>query len=110
LADVCVFPSISEPFGIVSLEAMSMEKPVVVGASGISGLKEQVIPDGENKTGIHVDGRNPDDIAWGIKEVLRNEEEARRWGKNGRKRVLENFTLDMVAKNTIKIYEEFLKK
>jgi len=44
LADVCVFPSISEPFGIVSLEAMSMKKPVVVGASGINGLKEQIIP------------------------------------------------------------------
>jgi len=33
-ADVCVFPSIYEPFGIVSLEAMSMAKPLVVGAKG----------------------------------------------------------------------------
>ncbi|MER3405323.1 MAG: glycosyltransferase family 1 protein, partial [Chloroflexota bacterium] len=32
LADICVFPSVYEPFGIVSLEAMAMERPVVVGA------------------------------------------------------------------------------
>ncbi|MEM5825896.1 MAG: glycosyltransferase family 4 protein [Candidatus Aenigmatarchaeota archaeon] len=109
LADVCVFPSLSEPFGIVSLEAMAMEKPVVVGASGISGLKEQVIPSGDNRTGVHVDGRNPSDIAWGIKEVLRNPKEAEKWGKNGRKRVVENFTWDIVAKRTLEVYESVLR-
>lgn len=109
LADVCVFPSLSEPFGIVCLEAMSMEKPVVVGASGISGLKEQVIPSGEERTGVHVDGRNPNDIAWGIKEVLVNCEEAKRWGENGRKRVIKNFTWDIVAKKTIEIYESIIR-
>ena len=109
LADVCVFPSLSEPFGIVSLEAMSMGKPVIVGASGISGLKEQVIPSGPNRTGIHIDGRNPQDIAWGIKEVLKNFEEAKKWGKNGRKRVLENFTWEIAAKKTLSIYKELIK-
>ena len=42
-SDVCIFPSTYEPFGIVSLEAMAMEKPVVVGARGVVGFKEQVI-------------------------------------------------------------------
>ncbi len=45
-SDLCVFPSIYEPFGIVSLEAMSMEKPVVVGAKGVVGFREQVVPAG----------------------------------------------------------------
>jgi len=109
LADVCVFPSISEPFGIVSLEAMAMKKPVVVGASGISGLKEQVIPFGEGRTGVHVDGRKPEDIGWGIKEILKNPDEAKKWGENGRKRVLKEFTWDRTAKKTLKIYEELTK-
>jgi len=109
LADLCVFPSLTEPFGIVASEAMAMEKPVIVGASNISGFKEQVIPSGEERTGIHIDGNNPKDIAWGIKEVLRNLDEAKKWGKNGRKRVLENFTWDIAAKKTLSIYKELLK-
>jgi glycosyltransferase involved in cell wall biosynthesis len=108
LADVCVFPSISEPFGIVSLEAMSMERPVVVGARGISGLREQVIPSGEDRCGVHVNGEDPHDIAWGIRVVLENYEEAKKWGKNGRKRVIENFTIERTAKETLKIYESLI--
>jgi len=108
MADVCVFPSISEPFGIVSLEAMSIERPVVVGARGVSGLREQVIPNGENRCGVHINGEDPNDIAWGIKVVLENFEEAKKWGKNGRKRVLENFTIEKTAKETLKIYESLI--
>jgi len=108
MADVCVFPSVSEPFGIVSLEAMSMERPVVVGARGVSGLREQVIPNGENRCGVHINGEDPNDIAWGIKVVLENFEEAKKWGKNGRKRVLENFTIEKTAKETLKIYESLI--
>lgn len=109
LADLCVFPSISEPFGIVSLEAMSMEKPVIVGAKGVSGLKEQVIASGQNRTGVHVNGEEPGDIAWGIKVVLENLEEAKKWGKNGREHVVKNFSLDLTAQRTLSIYEEILK-
>jgi len=108
MADVCVFPSVSEPFGIVSLEAMSMERPVVVGARGVSGLREQVIPNGENRCGVHINGEDPNDIAWGIKVVLESFEEAKKWGKNGRKRVLENFTIEKTAKETLKIYESLI--
>lgn len=109
LADVCVFPSINEPFGIVASEAMAMEKPVVVGASGVSGFKEQVVPAGEDRTGVHVDGNRPEDIAWGIKEVLRNPEEAEKWGKNGRRLVLQKFTFDIAATKTLSIYESLTK-
>jgi len=108
MADVCVFPSVSEPFGIVSLEAMSMERPVVVGARGVSGLREQVIPNGENRCGVHINGEDPNDIAWGIKVVLENFEEAKKWGKNGRRRVIDNFTIEKTAKETLKIYESLI--
>ena len=55
-ADVCVFPSVYEPFGIVSLEAMSMSKPVVVGGRGTVGFREQVVPSGPDQNGVHVNG------------------------------------------------------
>ena len=108
LSDVCVFPSINEPFGLSTLEAMSMERPVVVGARGVSGLREQVIPNGENRCGVHINGEDPNDIAWGIKVVLENFEEAKKWGKNGRRRVIENFTIEKTAKETLKIYESLI--
>jgi len=107
-SDMCVFPSLYEPFGIVSLEAMAMEKPVVVGARGVVGFREQVINSGTDQNGVHVNGEDASDIAWGIKEVLRNPDKARNWGENGRKRVLEFFTWRKVADETLKIYESLL--
>ena len=108
-ADVCVFPSVYEPFGIVSLEAMSMAKPVVVGANGTSGMREQVIPDGNEQCGIHINPFDPDDIAWGIKQVLKSKDKGKQMGINGRKRVIELFSWDVVANRTLEIYKEFVK-
>jgi glycosyltransferase involved in cell wall biosynthesis len=107
-ADLCVFPSVYEPFGIVSLEAMAMEKPIVVGAHGIVGFREQVIPSGPNQTGIHVNGEDPSDIAWGIKQILKDLQAAKTWGQNGRKRALEFFTWRKVAEQTIDIYKSVI--
>jgi glycosyltransferase involved in cell wall biosynthesis len=87
---------------------MAMEKPIVVGASGVSGLKEQVVNSGPERTGVHIDGNDPADIAWGIKEVLADEARAKRWGKAGRERVMEYFTWDKAARDTLSIYEDLV--
>jgi glycosyltransferase involved in cell wall biosynthesis len=105
-SDVCVFPSVYEPFGIVSLEAMSMAKPVVVGARGVVGFREQVINSGLGQNGIHINGEDPADIAWGLNETLRDPQRARMWGQSGRKRVLDYFTWKKVAEQTLLIYEK----
>jgi glycogen(starch) synthase len=107
-ADMCIFPSLYEPFGIVSLEAMSMEKPLVVGARGVVGFREQVINSGLDQNGVHVNGEDPADIAWGITEILREPEKGKNWGENGRKRVLDLFTWRKAAEETLKIYESVL--
>jgi glycogen synthase len=107
-SDICVFPSIYEPFGIVSLEAMAMEKPVVVGARGVVGFKEQIVNGGPDQNGVHVNGEDPADIAWGIMQTLRDPAKAKNWGENGRRRVLDYFTWQKVAEQTIKIYETLL--
>jgi glycosyltransferase involved in cell wall biosynthesis len=87
---------------------MAMEKPVVVGARGVVGFREQVLSSGTDQNGIHVNGGDPVDVAWGIKETLRNPEKARIWGESGRKRVLEYFTWHKVADETLKIYESLI--
>ena len=91
-SDVCVFPSVYEPFGIVSLEAMSMEKPVVVGARGAVGFKEQVISGGAEQNGIHINGEDPADIAWGINATLRILKKPKTGAKMADKEYLEYFT------------------
>jgi glycosyltransferase involved in cell wall biosynthesis len=108
--DVAVFPSLYEPFGIVVLEAMSMERPVVVGAAGISGMREIVICCGEEQCGYHIDPNNPSDIAWGITNALENPEKRKWLGKNGRRRVLEEFTWDRIAEKTVELYEQIIKR
>jgi glycosyltransferase involved in cell wall biosynthesis len=102
---MCIFPSVYEPFGIVSLEAMSMGKPIIVGAQGVVGFREQVVPDGPDQNGVHVNGGSAADIAWGIKEVLCDPLRAKKWGENGRKRVLQYFTWREAAKQTLQIYK-----
>lgn len=108
--DLAVFPSFYEPFGIVALEAMSMEKPVVVGAAGVSGMREIVICCGPEQCGYHIDPNNPSDIAWGVVNALSSPEWRKTLGKNGRKRVLAEFTWNNIAEKTVQLYETIAKR
>ena len=107
-ADCVVLPSIYEPFGIVCTESMSMGKPTVVGARGTNGMREQIIPSGDKQCGIHVNPYDPNDIAWGVKQVLQSKEKALWMGKNARERVIDAFTWETVARRTLDIYKEFI--
>jgi glycosyltransferase involved in cell wall biosynthesis len=109
-SDVAVFPSFYEPFGIVVLEAMAMERPVVVGAAGVSGMREIVVCCGDEQCGYHVDPNNPSDIAWGINSVLESGDRKKWLGKNGRRRVLNEFTWDKIAERTLGLYEQIPKR
>jgi glycogen(starch) synthase len=107
--DVAVYPSLYEPFGIVTLEAMSMEKPVVVGATGVSGMREIVVISGPDQCGFHINPNDPADIAWGIVNAIQDPEKKAHFGLNGRKRVLELFTWEHAAERTIQIYTDLLE-
>ena len=108
--DVAVFPSLYEPFGIVVLEAMSLGRPVVVGATGVSGMREIVVCCGEEQCGYHVNPNDPSDIAWGITSALETPGRRKWLGENGRKRVLNEFTWDKVAERTLEVYEKTIKR
>lgn len=108
--DVAVFPSLYEPFGIVTLEAMSMEKPVIVGAAGTSGMREIVSINSSDQCGFHINPNDPMDIAWGITSAIEDPEKRKELGVNGRKRVLEFFNWDAAAKATIDRYAELVEE
>uniref|UniRef100_A0A7J3UXS8 Glycosyltransferase family 1 protein n=1 Tax=Candidatus Methanosuratincola petrocarbonis (ex Vanwonterghem et al. 2016) TaxID=1867261 RepID=A0A7J3UXS8_9CREN len=103
-SDIAVFPSIYEPFGIVALEAMAMEKPVVVGARGVSGMREIVVNYGDRQCGYHINPYDPMDIAWGVNNLLGDPDKIGRYGKNARARVLESFTMEMASRKISDIY------
>ncbi len=108
-ATVFVCPSIYEPFGLVILEAMACETPVV--ASRVGGIPEIVV---EGETGYLVDF-NPDDIdaftsalADRIEKLLGDTTMAARMGKAGRERVLQHFGWRAIASQTVQLYDKLL--
>lgn len=108
-ATVFVCPSIYEPFGLVILEAMACETPVV--ASRVGGIPEIVV---EGETGYLVDF-NPADLdsftsalAGRIEKLLRDTSLAARMGKAGRERVLQHFGWRAIASQTVQLYDALL--
>jgi starch synthase len=108
-ASVFVCPSIYEPFGLVILEAMACETPVV--ASRVGGIPEIVV---EGETGYLVDF-DPADVdsftsvlADRMGELLRDSTMAAKMGKAGRERVLTHFGWPAIASKTVQLYESLL--
>ncbi|MDG6219652.1 MAG: glycosyltransferase family 4 protein, partial [Candidatus Thermoplasmatota archaeon] len=107
-SDIVILPSLYEPFGIVCTEAMSMKKPVVVGARGVTGMREQIIASGQEQCGIHVNPYDPNDIAWGVKQLLDRPDTWDWLGENARRRVFQLFTWEKITKRTMDIYHTIL--
>lgn len=103
-ADIFVCPSIwEEPSGMVILEALACEKPVI--ASNVGGIPE-IISQGIN--GILVCPGKPKEIANAVTYLLKNPEFAKYLGKNGRRIVVEKFSFEVVSNLCLRIYEKVL--
>ena len=100
VADVAVFPSLYEPFGIVALEAMAAGAPVV--ASDAGGLREVVRHD---ETGTLSFAGDPQSLAWAVLKVLRDPARAHRLGEEAKLRLHEEFAWDTIADQTKAVYE-----
>jgi starch synthase len=111
-------PSVYEPFGIINLEAMACEAPVVASATG--GILEVVV-DGETGYLVHFDQdaetRFPSDpekfsrdLAARVSELMENPEKARQMGLAGRRRVEEKFAWSAIADQTIALYQRMINE
>ncbi len=100
-AAVFVCPSVYEPFGLINLEAMACETPVV--ASAVGGILEVVE---EGTTGYLVPPGRPDDLAAALRRVLDDPAAARAMGQAGRRRVEARFSWASVAARTEEVYAE----
>jgi starch synthase len=100
-AAVFCCPSVYEPFGLINLEAMACETPVV--ASAVGGILE-VVEDG--KTGLLVPPANAEALAAALNRVLGNPALGRSMGQAGRRRVEEHFAWASVAERTEQVYAD----
>lgn len=104
--DVFVLPSIarSEAFGIVQLEAMVCQKPVVNTrlSSGVPYVSLDRV------TGITVPPANADALADAINELLADPELRATYGRAGLQRVHQEFSVDRMATRIRDLYEEIL--
>lgn len=100
---VCVYPStVSEPFGLTMLEALSSARPMVVTETG--GMPE-IIKDGIN--GFIIPVKDFESLASRINCLLGNKELRERLGNTGRQMVEQQYTKEIVAENTLRIYRKF---
>ena len=105
-SDVVIYPTIGEePFGLVPVEAMGCGKPTVVTRSG--GMVESVI-DGE--TGYLIEKKDPEALAERIIRLLKDKELAAKLGAQGRKRALEVFSRERMARETLELYHSAIAK
>jgi len=101
--DVAVLPSFFEGMGRVLLEAMAMEKPVV--ASRVGGIPD-LVEHGIN--GFLVRPGNVEELTGALKKILGDKRLAGRMGKEGRKRVKEQFSADVMVQSIEKVYRDLL--
>ena len=99
-ADVVVATPWYEPFGIVPLEAAACGKPLV--GSAVGGLLDTVQ---DGVTGLLVPPRNPVALAEALEELLADPALRRRFGAAARRRAVERYGWDCVARDTVAAYE-----
>jgi glycogen synthase len=111
-------PSVYEPFGIINLEAMACETPVV--ATSVGGIPEVVLPE---ETGLLVDPdllpgtfdpREPAAfavrLADAINRLARDPALRARFGAAGRRRVVDQFSWDAIAASTMALYGRTMER
>ena len=102
--DILVLPSLREPFGLVSLEAMAIKKPVI--ATNTGGSPEVVI---DGKTGLLVPPRDSGALFSAIIRLLKDKELARKMGAAGRERVTSFFSPEFTISRLQEMYNKILK-
>ena len=118
-AAIFVCPSVYEPFGIINLEAMACETPVV--ASAVGGIPE-VVEDGDTgilvpivpRSASDVEPRDPDQFARGLADgvnvLLADPERRAAMATRARRRVETHFGWRSIARQTLDFYAALIDR
>jgi glycosyltransferase involved in cell wall biosynthesis len=102
-ASICVFPSFAEALPVSWLEAMAMQKAVV--ASNI-GWANEIIED--YVEGFLVDPTHHEEYADKINELLNNPQLLKQFGIHARRKALERFSMEIVARKSLSFYKSLI--
>jgi starch synthase len=104
-ARVFACPSVYEPLGIVNLEAMACEAPVV--ASAVGGIPEVVV-DGVTGLLVPYDAEDPRALEVGLADAINSlvadPSRAKAMGIAGRARAIAEFDWEAIARRTVDVY------
>ncbi len=99
-AKIFVLPSLFEPFGMTTTEAMACGTPVV--ASKFGGIRD-VITSGKN--GILINPENPEEFASAMINLFKNSANAKKIGLEGANLVKTKYSWEAIAERHIKFYK-----
>jgi glycosyltransferase involved in cell wall biosynthesis len=103
-AEVCVFPSYMEAMPNAWLEALAMGKAIVASNTGPG---EEIVEDGVS--GLLCDPYDPKSIGEKVIELLRNPERRCNLGRHARMRVMNRFSIDVLAAHNELFYKQCLR-
>jgi glycosyltransferase involved in cell wall biosynthesis len=101
--DIFCLPSTWEGFALVAIEAQLAGCCLL--RSNVQGVKEQIVP---GKTGFVFESENPASLQSELENLIDHPDVIRQVGDAGRKFALKHFTLDVMAKNTVKVYQKII--
>jgi|TARA_B110001452_G_C15190564_1_gene413397 glycosyltransferase involved in cell wall biosynthesis len=107
IADIVISSSVEpEAFGRVSVEAQSMQKPII--ASNLGGSNETIL---NEKSGFLYQFDDPRELAKKLNEVMKlDEDKLNSIGHEGKKNVIRKFNVDQMCQTTLTEYKKLLKK
>lgn len=104
ITSVCALTSRSEGLANAILEYMAAARPVV--ATNVGGGREAVV---QHETGYLVPSNDHESMAERIIELLQDRSKARELGVNGRKTVIEKFSLEKQLERTLELYRRLIQ-
>jgi len=103
--DIFLMPSIGEGFGMMAIEAMACEKPVII-------FDNTALPvtTFAPECGVLVENKNADKLAEAVKWMVEDEEERIRRGKLGRELAEKHYDVNVYNKKIAEVYEKAYKR
>lgn len=103
--DIFVMPSRQETFGLVAIEAMAMERPIVISRGGSS---DEIVGNDEN--GLKVRSEDAFDLQHKLRLLIDNPELRKEKGRKARIYVQNHYDKNIRLIKTLEIYERSLRR